>query len=100
MKFDKKDLTNSELVDIYKALILPRSIEEKMLILLRQGKISKWFSGWGQEAETQSYKTRVVPKHQPRKLTGLPTRQRCQIVLESLQVQRVAQVNAAYLENT
>ena len=50
MKFDKKDLTNSELVDIYKALVLPRSVEEKMLILLRQGKISKWFSGWGQEA--------------------------------------------------
>ncbi|MFT4753365.1 MAG: 2-oxoisovalerate dehydrogenase E1 component, partial [Salibacteraceae bacterium] len=50
MKFDKKDLTNQELVDIYKALLLPRSIEEKMLILLRQGKISKWFSGWGQEA--------------------------------------------------
>ena len=50
MKFDKKGLTNQELVDIYKALLLPRSIEEKMLILLRQGKISKWFSGWGQEA--------------------------------------------------
>lgn len=50
MKFDKKDLTNQELINIYKALILPRSVEEKMLILLRQGKISKWFSGWGQEA--------------------------------------------------
>jgi 2-oxoisovalerate dehydrogenase E1 component len=50
MKFDKKNLTNSELVNIYKTLLLPRSIEEKMLILLRQGKISKWFSGWGQEA--------------------------------------------------
>jgi 2-oxoisovalerate dehydrogenase E1 component len=41
---------NEELVAIYKKLILPRLIEEKMLILLRQGKISKWFSGWGQEA--------------------------------------------------
>ena len=50
MKFDKKNLSNKELVDIYKTLLLPRSIEEKMLILLRQGKISKWFSGWGQEA--------------------------------------------------
>lgn len=34
----------------YKALITPRLIEEKMLIALRQGKISKWFSSWGQEA--------------------------------------------------
>ena len=37
-------------IEIYKKLILPRLIEEKMLILLRQGKISKWFSGFGQEA--------------------------------------------------
>ena len=35
---------------IDKATILPRLIEEKMLNLLRQGKISKWFSGIGQEA--------------------------------------------------
>ena len=41
---------NNELVSIYKKLVLPRLIEEKMLILLRQGKITKWFSGWGQEA--------------------------------------------------
>lgn len=41
---------SEELVAIYKKLVLPRLIEEKMLILLRQGKISKWFSGWGQEA--------------------------------------------------
>ena len=41
---------NDELVSIYKKLVLPRLIEEKMLILLRQGKITKWFSGWGQEA--------------------------------------------------
>ena len=50
MNFDKKNLSNQELVEIYKTLLLPRSIEQKMLILLRQGKISKWFSGWGQEA--------------------------------------------------
>ena len=50
MKFDKKGLSNPELVAIYKALLKPRLIEEKMLILLRQGKISKWFSGFGQEA--------------------------------------------------
>jgi 2-oxoisovalerate dehydrogenase E1 component len=38
------------LLDIYKGLLKPRMIEEKMLLLLRQGKISKWFSGIGQEA--------------------------------------------------
>lgn len=35
---------------LYKKMLLPRLIEERMLILLRQGKISKWFSGIGQEA--------------------------------------------------
>lgn len=49
INYDRKNLTNDELKGIYKALIKPRLIEEKMLILLRQGKISKWFSGWGQE---------------------------------------------------
>lgn len=49
LKFDKKNLTNQELLSIYKSILLPRLIEEKMLILLRQGKISKWFSGYGQE---------------------------------------------------
>lgn len=39
-----------ELLVLYKALLKPRMIEEKMLILLRQGRISKWFSGIGQEA--------------------------------------------------
>lgn len=43
-------LSNEEHIEIYKALIVPRKIEEKMLILLRQGRISKWFSGYGQEA--------------------------------------------------
>jgi 2-oxoisovalerate dehydrogenase E1 component len=50
MQFHRKDLTNNELVSIYKSILLPRMIEEKMLVLLRQGKISKWFSGIGQEA--------------------------------------------------
>ena len=40
---------NEDLLSIYEALLLPRMVEEKMLVLLRQGKISKWFSGWGQE---------------------------------------------------
>ncbi len=48
--FFKKNLSNKKLIELYKAVLLPRLIEEKMLILLRQGKISKWFSGIGQEA--------------------------------------------------
>jgi len=50
ISFDPKGFEKEELISIYKKLVLPRLIEEKMLILLRQGKISKWFSGWGQEA--------------------------------------------------
>jgi len=50
MNFERKDLSNAQLIDIYKNILLPRLIEEKMLLLLRQGKISKWFSGIGQEA--------------------------------------------------
>ena len=50
MNFDRKKYTDRELLVIYKALITPRLIEEKMLILLRQNRISKWFSGIGQEA--------------------------------------------------
>jgi 2-oxoisovalerate dehydrogenase E1 component len=46
----KKNFSPQGLVHIYKSLLLPRMIEEKMLVLLRQGKISKWFSGIGQEA--------------------------------------------------
>ncbi|HNR18237.1 MAG TPA: dehydrogenase E1 component subunit alpha/beta, partial [Chitinophagaceae bacterium] len=45
-----KDLSDEQLVSFYKHLLWPRMIEEKMLVLLRQGKISKWFSGIGQEA--------------------------------------------------
>ncbi len=50
MQFDKKNIPPAELVHLYKNILLPRLIEEKMLVLLRQGKISKWFSGIGQEA--------------------------------------------------
>jgi 2-oxoisovalerate dehydrogenase E1 component len=50
MNFDRKELSNVQLLDLYKKLLKPRLIEEKMLILLRQGKVSKWFSGIGQEA--------------------------------------------------
>ncbi len=50
INFQQHSFPKEELITIYKQLVLPRLIEEKMLILLRQGKISKWFSGWGQEA--------------------------------------------------
>jgi len=50
LSYQKGNLSNDTLISLYKAMLLPRMIEEKMLILLRQGKISKWFSGIGQEA--------------------------------------------------
>ncbi|MFV5696429.1 thiamine pyrophosphate-dependent enzyme [Flavobacterium sp. LB3P122] len=50
MTFDRKNLTDNQLLDLYKRILKPRLIEEKMLILIRQGKVSKWFSGIGQEA--------------------------------------------------
>ena len=50
MHFTRKNFTDDELIHLYKNLLFPRMIEEKMLVLLRQGKLSKWFSGIGQEA--------------------------------------------------
>lgn len=50
MTFDRKDLSDGQLIHFYRSLLWPRMIEDKMLLLLRQGKISKWFSGIGQEA--------------------------------------------------
>jgi 2-oxoisovalerate dehydrogenase E1 component len=50
MKFQRENFDNKELLDIYRSLLYPRLIEDKMLKLLRQGRISKWFSGIGQEA--------------------------------------------------
>ena len=50
MIYDRKDLNHAQLIDIYRRMLTPRMIEEKMLVLLRQGRISKWFSGIGQEA--------------------------------------------------
>ncbi|MBG7630247.1 MAG: dehydrogenase E1 component subunit alpha/beta [Bacteroidetes bacterium] len=48
--FNRENYSDKQLIELYQALLKPRIIEEKMLILLRQGKISKWFSGIGQEA--------------------------------------------------
>lgn len=49
-KFERGKLSDKELLHLYQAILKPRMIEEKMLILLRQNRISKWFSGIGQEA--------------------------------------------------
>lgn len=50
ISYDRKGLSDKKLKELYTAMLKPRLIEEKMLSLLRQGKISKWFSGIGQEA--------------------------------------------------
>ncbi len=50
MKYQNKGVSEEIQVKLYRGMLKPRMVEEKMLILLRQGKISKWFSGIGQEA--------------------------------------------------
>jgi len=50
IKFDRRKLKDSSLLELYMNILKPRMVEEKMLLLLRQGKIAKWFSGIGQEA--------------------------------------------------
>ena len=50
IKYNKTKLSPETKIALYRAMLKPRLIEEKMLILLRQGRISKWFSGIGQEA--------------------------------------------------
>jgi 2-oxoisovalerate dehydrogenase E1 component len=50
IKYDRKKLSDDTLLKLYRNILKPRMIEEKMLLLLRQGKIAKWFSGIGQEA--------------------------------------------------
>ena len=50
MQFNRGNKDDSFLLNLYKRLLYPRMIEDKMLKLLRQGRIGKWFSGIGQEA--------------------------------------------------
>ena len=50
IQYNRKGYTDTQLQELYKSILKPRMIEEKMLILLRQGRISKWFGGIGQEA--------------------------------------------------
>ena len=69
MRYHVGNLEQEKLLELYKGMLKPRMIEEKMLILLRQGKISKWFSGIGQEAisvgVTHALKTSeyILPMH-------------------------------------
>ena len=69
MQFQSERISNKVLIRLYSAMLKPRMVEEKMLILLRQGKISKWFSGIGQEAisvgVTSALKTSeyILPMH-------------------------------------
>ena len=69
MRYHVGNLEQEKLLELYKGMLKPRMIEEKMLILLRQGKISKWFSGIGQEAisvgVTNALKTSeyILPMH-------------------------------------
>ncbi|HZV70223.1 MAG TPA: dehydrogenase E1 component subunit alpha/beta [Saprospiraceae bacterium] len=62
IKFKRKSLTDADLIRLYKGILLPRMIEEKMLKLLRQGKVSKWFSGIGQEAISVGATLALQPK--------------------------------------
>ncbi|MFQ5448694.1 MAG: thiamine pyrophosphate-dependent enzyme, partial [Saprospiraceae bacterium] len=59
--FKRGKLTDETLLSLYREILKPRLIEEKMLILLRQGKISKWFSGIGQEAVAVGVTRALLP---------------------------------------
>ena len=61
MFFDRKDFSDQILLDLYKTILFPRLIEEKMLVLLRQGRVSKWFSGIGQEAISAGVVSALAP---------------------------------------
>ncbi|MCO6487909.1 MAG: dehydrogenase E1 component subunit alpha/beta [Phaeodactylibacter sp.] len=61
IRYDRGQLSDEVLLKLYRQLLTPRLIEEKMLILLRQGKISKWFSGIGQEAISVGCASALLP---------------------------------------
>ena len=61
IRYQRKGYTDVQLQELYKSIVKPRMIEEKMLVLLRQGKISKWFSGIGQEGISSGVVTALDP---------------------------------------
>src|SRR5688500_18001010 len=62
IRFKRKGLSDDDLLRLYKGILLPRMIEEKMHKLLRQGKVSKWFAGIGQEAIAVGATLALQPK--------------------------------------
>ncbi len=62
MEFKRGALSDAQLKHLYEQILYPRMVEEKMLILLRQGKISKWFSGIGQEAIAVGVTAALLPE--------------------------------------
>lgn len=59
--YELSALSKEESLALYERIVMPRLIEEKMLILLRQGRISKWFSGIGQEAISVGVAAALLP---------------------------------------
>ncbi len=62
MQYDTTKISKATQISLYTRMQKPRMIEEKMLILLRQGKISKWFSGIGQEAISVGVASAMLPE--------------------------------------
>ncbi|NNE76742.1 MAG: dehydrogenase, partial [Pricia sp.] len=62
MQYDNNGMASKIQVKLYERMLKPRMVEEKMLILLRQGKISKWFSGIGQEAISVGVASALLPE--------------------------------------
>src|SRR5262247_1579463 len=54
--------TVEQLRALHRSLLLPRVIDEKILLLLRQGRLSKWFSGVGQEAIAVGVTAALAPR--------------------------------------
>ncbi len=61
VKFERRKHKDQVLLELYNNILKPRLIEEKMLLLLRQGRIAKWFSGIGQEAISAGTATALEP---------------------------------------
>lgn len=62
MEFHKQGISNFTLLQLFERMLKPRMIEERMLVLLRQGKVSKWFSGIGQEAISVGVASTLLPE--------------------------------------
>jgi len=61
VRFERKKISDATLLQLYRNIVKPRLVEEKMLVLLRQGKLAKWFSGIGQEAISVGVASALMP---------------------------------------